>query len=64
MEQYLTNVGYALDLLINAIFGGKRGRTVTQRAAAAMKAGKAWGCILCRLLDFVDKEHCRRYGDP
>jgi hypothetical protein len=23
-----------------------------------MLKGKRWGCVLCRLLDYVEKDHC------
>ena len=34
--------------------------TISSRAGKARLAGKRWGCILCRLLDKIDKQHCEK----
>jgi hypothetical protein len=29
-----------------------------------MQEGKRWGCVLCRLLNFVQANHCLRSLEP
>lgn len=63
LKQFLWARFVALDIWLNVhVFKGEPGMTITKRAALAMRAGKVWGCVLCRLLDVVDNGHCRRYG--
>lgn len=57
-KRYLLNVMVWLDQGLNTLTGGDPDETVSSRAAKAMKEGRKWGCILCRLLDLVDKDHC------
>ena len=60
-------VTIANDQALNAALVGKAGsedETVSSRAGKAAHAGKAWGCILCRLLDLFDKGHCRKSIEP
>ena len=49
-------IGY--DQLANAATGGNVDETISSRASRARKENRAWGCILCRLLDWIDKDHC------
>jgi hypothetical protein len=37
---------------------GCEDETISSRAGKAMLQGKTWGCILCRALDFLQKDHC------
>jgi len=53
-------VAVALDQLANAILGGNPDETISSRAYKASLKGKAWGCVLCRLLDWIDPGHCER----
>lgn len=48
------------DQLANAATGGSEDETISSRANRARLKGKRWGCRLCRLLDHIDKDHCRR----
>jgi hypothetical protein len=50
----------AFDMFMNAVFRGKTGQTISSRAADARSTGKAWGCVLCRLLDRLDNQHCEK----
>lgn len=34
------------------------GETISARAATARNHGHLWGCWLCRLLDWLEKDHC------
>lgn len=54
----LKTVALALDHLLNALFNGRPGMTVSSRAQTARLQGKRWGCILCTFLDFIDTNHC------
>lgn len=57
---------YALNLLIlidetgNTITGGDPGETISSRAAKAQIAGKKWGCVLCKFLGWIRKNHCQQ----
>ena len=56
-------VAVANDQTLNAALVGKPGsedETISSRAGKARIAGKRWGCILCRLLDLIDKRHCEK----
>jgi hypothetical protein len=47
------------DLLGNIITNGRIGDYISSRAYRAMQAGQRWGCVLCRLLDWLQADHCR-----
>lgn len=49
------------DQLANATFGGHPDETISSRAARARGKGRRWGCILCRLLDALDPDHCAKH---
>ncbi len=51
----------AFDQFGNAVLGGDPQRTLTERAGPLM-ATRRWACVLCKLLDVVDAEHCTKYG--
>ena len=38
------------------------GQTISARAATARIDGHRWGCILCRLLEWIDPKHCAVHG--
>lgn len=46
------------DQLANTAFGGSEDETISSRAARARDSGRKWGCILCKLLDRLDENHC------
>jgi hypothetical protein len=56
--RYLWNLLIALDQFVNTLLLGDPDETISSRAAKAMLEGKRWGCVLCRLLDYVQKDHC------
>lgn len=58
--RYLCNIGMALDCLLNAVLGGNPAETVSMRGARAATENIRWGCILCKVLDFIDRDHCRK----
>jgi hypothetical protein len=49
----------AHDELANAATGGDPGETISSRAFKAKVAGRKWGCVLCRLLDTIQADHCK-----
>jgi hypothetical protein len=55
---YVLSLLIALDQFVNALFGGYPDETVSFRSAKARNDGKEWGCILCKLLDAIDPQHC------
>jgi hypothetical protein len=58
MGDYIINVLVAIDRAVNAMLGGLEDQTISARAAFARRAGKPWGCYLCRLLDKLEPGHC------
>jgi hypothetical protein len=53
-------IAVAHDQLANAAANGNPDETVSSRAHRARVEGRLWGCLLCRALDWVQTEHCRR----
>lgn len=60
MYRYLISVGVSLSILLNALTGGRSPETFSLRSARARNGGKRWGCVMCRLLDVLDENHCDR----
>lgn len=56
--RYLLNFAIWIDEGVNTIFGGSPNETVSERAAKARNAGRKWGCVLCRVLNWVNPGHC------
>lgn len=57
------------DLLGNIAFNGEPGEYISSRAGKQARQGRRWACVLCRLLDFIDPNHCEKsiqpgIGDP
>ena len=50
----------AYDRLANASANGDSRETISSRAQRASVERRRWGCILCTLLDRIDKGHCPR----
>ena len=53
-------VATGIDQTGNASVGGSEDETLSSRAARAMDRGDKWGCVLCKLLDYVQKDHCKK----
>ncbi|WP_043330533.1 hypothetical protein [Curvibacter gracilis] len=51
-------IARAFDRVFNVAANGDERETVSSRAARARDEGRAWGCVLCRLLDRLDAGHC------
>ena len=48
------------DQLANTAFGGDEDETISSRAGKANREGKRWACVLCKLLDKIDPNHCEK----
>ena len=56
-------VAVANDQALNAALVGRSGsedETISSRAGKAAREGKRWGCVLCRLLNVFDNDHCQK----
>jgi len=53
------DIAEALDRAGNAATNGSQTETISSRANRARSEGRRWGCILCGLLDWIKKDHCR-----
>lgn len=57
-----------LDVYANEVTYGPTGRPLSYRFALWQRAGRRSGCILCRLLDLFEIDHCeivrQRYDGP
>ena len=60
MKEYFWRVLVSLDQFVNTIFGGFEDESISSRAAKAERNGKKWGCVLCKILDKIDKDHCNK----
>jgi hypothetical protein len=58
MNGYLFNILVSVDQFTNTLFGGNPDDTISLRAAKAKAKGEQWGCVLCKVLDWFDKDHC------
>ena len=47
----------ALDIAVNRLFNG-RVETISSRAGRARASGRVWGCVLCKILDDIQPNHC------
>lgn len=59
-ERRAVRLAISHDQLANAAFGGHEDETISSRAARARDNGHRWGCVLCKLLDRVDPDHCNK----
>jgi len=64
LRTYLWNLLVSLDQFINTVLGGFPDETISSRAAKSRKRGKRWACILCRILDRIDPDHCDKTVEP
>jgi hypothetical protein len=50
----------AYDQLGNATTGGSEDETISSRAGRLRKEGRGWACVLCKLLDWLQSDHCEK----
>ena len=62
--RYLLNWARWLDEGLNVLTGGDADETLSSRAGKAQIAGRRWACVLCRVLDWVQQDHCRKAINP
>jgi hypothetical protein len=53
------DIALAYDRVANVATGGNGLETISRRAARGASAGVRKWCLLCRLLNFLDKDHCK-----
>lgn len=46
------------DRLGNAVTNGSSEETISSRANRARSEGRKWGCVLCKILDDIEANHC------
>jgi hypothetical protein len=56
--RYLLNWLILLDQAGNTLAGGSPNETISERAAKARNEGREWGCVLCRILNWINPGHC------
>lgn len=49
----------SFDRATNVAANGDPDETISSRAHRARTEKRRWGCALCRLLDWIDRNHCR-----
>lgn len=59
-KDWILNVLISVDQLGNAVLRGDPDETISSRAAKAELRGKKWGCLLCKFLNKLDKDHCKK----
>lgn len=62
--RYLMNWLRWLDEGVNVLTGGDANETLSSRAGKAQQKGRRWACILCRVLDAFQPNHCARSINP
>jgi hypothetical protein len=58
------NTALSLDQAANAAGHGDPDESISSRAGKAKKRGDRWGCVLCRLLDWIVPNHCDGAIEP
>lgn len=54
------HIALAVDQLWNTPWGGHEDETISSRAEKARIRGARWGCVLCRILNSFDPNHCAK----
>lgn len=49
----------AYDRVGNTAIGGTDTETISSHAYRASTEKRRWGCLLCKLLDKVEQDHCK-----
>ncbi|MDH3324068.1 MAG: hypothetical protein OEL89_00355 [Candidatus Peregrinibacteria bacterium] len=59
-KAYLWRILLSIDQFFNVlIFNGYEDETISSHAGKK-RHRKKWACLLCKILDFVDKKHCAK----
>ena len=59
LKDYLFGIAIAFDEFWNSVLGGDPHATISARAYVAAARQCPWACVLCRLLDLLQRDHCR-----
>lgn len=59
MNKYLWNILISIDQLANTILGGDPDETISSRAGKLQEKRK-WACLLCKLLNYFETDHCKK----
>ena len=54
------NIADMIDQSANVGANGRLDETISARAAKAQIAGRKWGCILCKILNAIQTDHCKK----
>ena len=57
-------IAVGIDQLVNVAANGHEDETLSSRAGKAAREGQRWACVLCRLLDRLDPNHCEKAIEP
>lgn len=52
------HIAIGFDQLANAATGGSEDETISSRAGRLKREGNGWACVLCKVLDALDRGHC------
>ncbi len=58
-KRFILNILVWFDEGLNTLTGGDPGETVSSRAEKARQNNRKWGCVLCWVLDKIQKNHCK-----
>lgn len=53
-------IAIAWDQLGNATTGGSEDETISSRADRLRAENVRWACVLCRVLDWLETDHCKK----
>lgn len=60
--RFLVNTDRAWN---NLVLNGGLDQTISAHSALAARQGRTWGCVLCKLLNMIQKDHCeKQLADP
>lgn len=54
------NIALMIDETCNVDANGRINETISKRAALAKQRGTKWGCVLCKILDAIQTNHCEK----
>jgi hypothetical protein len=57
---YFARVFVSLDQTLNALTGGDEDETLSSRWGKDARRGRKFACVMCKLLDLIDKGHCEK----
>lgn len=58
--EHAWRIAVGVDQLVNVATGGSEDETISSRAYRASQRGVPWACQLCRILDLLQQDHCKK----